>query len=53
MPWVEVTNGPAPGVGLYTLLAAEGRLYYAYQRRQIGSDVPASSNFQTHCVRQK
>jgi hypothetical protein len=53
LTWVEVTKGLAPGVGLYTLFTTEGRVYYSYQRRVMGSGAPAASTFQARCSRQK
>ena len=53
LTWVEITKGLAPGVGLYTLFITEGRVYYSYQRRVMGSGAPATSTFQARCSRQK
>ena len=47
--WFEVSKGPAPSVGLYTLFVPEGWLYYANQRRQILTKQPGASSFRTRC----
>jgi len=47
--WFEITKGPAPSVGLYTLFIPEGWVYYANQRRQVLTKQPGASSFRAHC----